>query len=176
MIERNRLNLNSVTTTDIKKLIEDISVQETRRHSNVKCDEVLSQILHSNGLFISWTQHALSKHPLKNNAFQKMSWQFFFSFFFDKLYEKKKPLKCGTCYNNFSGKQTLKRHLLKGFSRELFKRSAIFFAIISEMKNLDQWLTKRYLLSRKLLISCQGFKVVIKIRSELQHLGHSTSA
>ena len=49
---------------------------------------------------------------------------------------------------------------------------------VSQMKNLDQWLTKRYLLSRKLLISCQGFKVVIKIRSELQRsslLGHSTT-
>ena len=43
---------------------------------------------------------------------------------------------------------------------------------VSQMKNLDQWLTKRYLLSRKLLISCQGFKVVIKIRSELQHVVH----
>ena len=66
----------------------------------------------------------------------------------------------------------------KGFGRALFERSAIFFANISQTKNLDQCLTKRYLLSRKLLISCQGFKVVIKIRSELQRsslLGHSTT-
>ena len=66
----------------------------------------------------------------------------------------------------------------KGFGRALFEISAIFFANISQMKNLDQCLTKRYLLSRKLLISCQGFKVVIKIRSELQRsslLGHSTT-
>ena len=97
------------------------------------------------------------KTSFEEQCFSKDVLTSFFFLFFDKLYEKKKPLKCGTCYNNFSGKQTLKRHLLKGFGRALFKRSAIFFAIISEMKNLDQWLTKRYLLSRKLLISCQGF-------------------
>ena len=122
-------------------------------------------------VYLSHEHNMLCQNILwRTMLFKRCLDKFFFSFFFDKLYEKKKPLKCGTCYNNFSGKQTLKRHLLKGFSRALFKRSAIFFSIISQMKNLDQWLTKRYLLSRKLLISCQGFKVVIKIRSELQRM------
>ena len=149
------------------------------------------------------------------------------------IHEKKKPLKCGTRYNTFSGKQTLKRHvayLLKRFGRALFERSAIFFAISNEksrpvahqkictylkvskfqiefMKSSflpkyeqkivrisallsvvqyraeiltifrsyfgrnDDFINSFWNLltfSRKLLISCQGFKVVIKIRSELQ--------
>ena len=84
---------------------------------------------------------------------------FFFFSFFDKLYEKKKPLKCGTCYNNFSGKQTLKRHLLKGFSRELFKRSAILFAITVKL-DFKELLNKEHFGFKELFSDYQLFYTI----------------